>query len=95
MEDDDLRWTWRDNQYGGPGEDELIEPPRTVSYVPMMTADKIEAALAARRAPSTPTPVPKSWARKLGRRADRREIVRTVLLGVVSLAIIAGMWPKH
>ena len=67
MNDDDLRWQWNDNLYGGSGEDELTETPRTVGYVPVMTADEIKAALKA-RASSTPTPVADTWARKLGRR---------------------------
>ena len=71
MDDDELRWTWNDNLYGGPGEDEFIEPRRTSTSTPTMTADAIKATLAARRASSTPPPVRNSWARNLGRRFAR------------------------
>jgi hypothetical protein len=66
VEDDDLRWTYWDNQYGGPGEDELQGPPRTITYT-AGTIDPValKAALAAR---ALANPKPEHWARKLGRR---------------------------
>lgn len=66
MKDDDPRWTWNDNLYGGPGEDELQEPKPAMTYT-TGTIDPValKETLAAR---ALANPEPEHWARRLGRR---------------------------
>lgn len=77
MEDDDLRWTWYDNQYGGPSEDQLEEPPRLrfAHATGTIEPEALKAALAARAAAYPP---PEHWGRKLGRALSVNRIRRTV-----------------
>ncbi len=67
MDDDDLRWTWFDNLAGGPAEDELAEPLRTLTYRIPSHIDP-EALKAKLRAKALTNPKPEHWARRLGRR---------------------------